>query len=51
MTTIRLDKAGGGSVSVVEMLEAVAILEEHGIKVAEIIRTPAETAPEAGSGA
>jgi hypothetical protein len=46
MTSIRLDKADGSSLSVAEMLEALAILEEHGVKVADIIRVPAEEPPD-----
>ncbi len=42
MTSIRLDKVDGSGVSVSEMLEAVAILEEHGIEVADIVRVPTQ---------
>jgi hypothetical protein len=48
MPAIRLDKPDGGSVSVAEMLEAVAILEAHGIKVVEVTRVPSEKPPDAG---
>jgi hypothetical protein len=44
--SIRLDKADGSSLSVAEMLEALAILEEHGIKVADVVRVPSEGPPD-----